>query len=789
MKSTRHTIESGESSQPSQSFQKAYCQTNDQFFAEQLKNISTLSHSPDHTTLLLYCIKKNDLKMVSHCLETIDPITLNRSVLNFTPLTLSLTLRNINICKMLLSHNEIDVAQSDSWRQYPLSLACQISSRELVTEILKHPSADVNQLDKNNESPLTRAIFDQQWEIVDLLIATNQIDPGKHPEALNWAIRYQEIPIVERLICIGFSCNLTTPKELFSSDQDSEVSELFEEGGKLPLFWSLYVQSVKLCSLLTSHGATIKDSDAFGEHLVISILKANNLSQFYKENHIQLNHDKKPADQLTPTRTQKLAFFTPAPEGISSQSSLFNSIIRLIQLKDVQGVLTSKFLASLSDLDTSEPITDDLGNTLLHYAVLVPDNVEIIKALILKGGCDINTLNKHKQTPLLLALSQPFCSLPNVEYLIENGSDITHQDDFGGALHYAIQYESLAAIELLLNYNADPTSTSSSGCKAMDLAFRTSVSAYKLIESKKNEMLNNQQAVLGHGILEGYLTSLQEILFKNKDWTQLILLMDETPSHQCIYTENISALNDTELRPILIVMRNIIDLTPTEISTSFAKLGILTQEELSWYYKNLCQHYFKYLISLSTALDLDRALCSVIDISKNSIIPLTLKPPEIEKTGSTNDHFIKSLNNQIDALQSKTADWSQKILANTLILRWRLLKQSEDTMKQKQSGADYDQAMKIYDQLYEKSTNYPQKIGLLITMLEWSSADKLLLAKYAKTVLNSHNPIYLKKAFERIGGTGNYQEARAKELLKRFIPAPTQLSQNSKFEIASNPAK
>lgn len=93
---------------------------------------------------------------------------------------------------------------------------------------------------------------------------------------------------------------------------------------------------------------------------------------------------------------------------------------------------------------------------------------------------------------------------------------------------------------------------------------------------------------------------------------------------------------------------------------------------------------------------------------------------------------------------------------------------SENVAKQKQSGADFDQAMSIYKDLFAKSSNYPQKIGLLITMLEWSPNDKALQVSYAKTVLNSHNPKFLKRAFERMGGIGKFQDAKAKEHLKNI---------------------
>jgi ankyrin repeat protein len=102
------------------------------------------------------------------------------------------------------------------------------------------------------------------------------------------------------------------------------------------------------------------------------------------------------------------------------------------------------------------------------WAAVWDQNLEMAK-LLRSFGAEIDPAIHH-ETPLLLIVKSK--RLKPLKWLVDNGADINFQDDKGySPLHFAIKRNyTLAQVEELLKYGADPGLETKSGETAIDLA-------------------------------------------------------------------------------------------------------------------------------------------------------------------------------------------------------------------------------------------------------------------------------------------------------------------------------
>ena len=116
------------------------------------------------------------------------------------------------------------------------------------------------------------------------------------------------------------------------------------------------------------------------------------------------------------------------------------------------------------------------NSTLLHWAVL-NEYTECLKILI-SSGTDIEILDAHSRTPLILAIEKHLTKAVNE--LIKSGADINYQAPYqhwnntitllNTPLISAIENDS--CVEVLINYGADIDIPSENNIKAIDLAVK-----------------------------------------------------------------------------------------------------------------------------------------------------------------------------------------------------------------------------------------------------------------------------------------------------------------------------
>lgn len=127
--------------------------------------------------------------------------------------------------------------------------------------------------------------------------------------------------------------------------------------------------------------------------------------------------------------------------------------------------IASEYLKNFLEIKDFKPyLTDELGNTILHLAAILPDDSAL--GLIQKAldkGINLNAKNVMGQTPLMAAVKSLIkitdeysrtSILSNINFLLNKGANIDTQDNNGQtAFHFACLTTSAALLALLLRKN------------------------------------------------------------------------------------------------------------------------------------------------------------------------------------------------------------------------------------------------------------------------------------------------------------------------------------------------
>lgn len=137
----------------------------------------------------------------------------------------------------------------------------------------------------------------------------------------------------------------------------------------------------------------------------------------------------------------------------------------------IQGALNSDVIRQLIDDGVDPHTRDNHGYTVLHLLCYrldtiknATDTVDIVKQLIAIPDIQLNTRNMWNATPtsdISLHTRDNAWSLPVLKLLLESGADpntymINSMQMVRGALMNACYYSNIPAIEMLLNYKANP---------------------------------------------------------------------------------------------------------------------------------------------------------------------------------------------------------------------------------------------------------------------------------------------------------------------------------------------
>ncbi|XP_046558351.1 ankyrin repeat and KH domain-containing protein mask-like [Haliotis rubra] len=127
---------------------------------------------------------------------------------------------------------------------------------------------------------------------------------------------------------------------------------------------------------------------------------------------------------------------------------------------------------------------DDVGNNVLHFACR-GRQLELVKYLVSQGSVDINSSNKHGNTPLMEAASRGHKDV--FEFLVKMGANVSHVDDYGrNILHLASIYGRMEMVKHILSQNLVDINARDKGgtTAAMKAKRRGNLKVYSLLVSQ-----------------------------------------------------------------------------------------------------------------------------------------------------------------------------------------------------------------------------------------------------------------------------------------------------------------
>ncbi|KAI1847679.1 hypothetical protein JX265_013939 [Neoarthrinium moseri] len=168
-----------------------------------------------------------------------------------TPLSWAAENGHIEVVKLLLETEQVEVDSKDNGGQTPLSWAAENGHIEVAKLLLKTEQVDVDSKSNYGRTPLSLAAWNGRVEVVKLLLETEQVEVdskdnyGRTP--LSWAAWNGHIEVVKLLL-------ETEQVEVDSKDNN----------GRTPLWWTARAGSEPVVTTLLSLGANPGVTDRFG---------------------------------------------------------------------------------------------------------------------------------------------------------------------------------------------------------------------------------------------------------------------------------------------------------------------------------------------------------------------------------------------------------------------------------------------------------------------------------------------------------------------------------------------
>lgn len=159
-------------------------------------------------------------------------------------------------------------------------------------------------------------------------------------------------------------------------------------------------------------------------------------------------------------------------------------------------------------------LQDEYNNTLIHYAIIF--NQEDIIKILLSLNCKIDYLDTDGKTILYHPIKYGYNNILNILFTNTNniiGIPINNIKDKSNnsSLHYAVLYNNIEAIKLLLLYNVNINNINNDGNTALFIAVQNNnINIIKILLDNKNIKVNlinnNSLSVLHIAIIKRYIS-------------------------------------------------------------------------------------------------------------------------------------------------------------------------------------------------------------------------------------------------------------------------------------------
>ncbi|KUI69256.1 Serine/threonine-protein phosphatase 6 regulatory ankyrin repeat subunit C [Cytospora mali] len=357
----------------------------------------------------------------------------------------------------------------------PLHVASDEGSSDAIVELLLTKDHDLERRTVLGETPLFRAI--ENANMCKLLLEKGALPDATNNDGLT--------PLM--IACLGG--HIDTARVLLEHNARVDLN-MGEDNERYPGYSPAHFASrgsgiPQILKLLADAGAPLCHSNRWGAHpihLIEAVDTGRVLLQYRKRfdiNH-QDNWGRTALHNCVYIENSDLArLFINAGINVNLQDSTGCTPLHIAASLDNQVI--ARLLLAEDDIDVNK--ASPVVGSPLHRAA-IQANFDMAKLLV-DSGADVNhTVRRFNGTPLQCAcLASPSEHGKDlVEYLIENGADVTAQGSlFGSAVSAAAAINTPEVLRLLLDRGASTNSPDAVGRMPIHLSAKTSYENYKII--------------------------------------------------------------------------------------------------------------------------------------------------------------------------------------------------------------------------------------------------------------------------------------------------------------------
>lgn len=372
-----------------------------------------------------------------------------------------------------------------------------LSHAPKTAQLLLSTGANPNAQDKDGATPLHYAVRLRAFKQIEQLIAhkaTLNLYNRFGKTALHIAVEENDKALVKRLLKAGASLysvdkDLRTPLITAIAQNDTTMALLLiqhkanvnalSKGGWRPLHFAVKHANNVLVKALLKQGADRQQRLWNGDTLT-TLVKQHTTDRQYKLSHLlavtKPSHTPNALLQAAKwgkkARLEKL-LQQGADINIANAygQTALHFAIEAINVDLVIWLLEQGANPNQADLYQQTP----LEKALLPDAELATSAGKILAALLAKGA-DINKVNRHSETLLLMAVRNKTC-LKKIQLLLTQGANVNVMDYFHNTpLLEASRQGKAAIVEALVGANATLTQQNQQGNNSLHLALSTSIS-------------------------------------------------------------------------------------------------------------------------------------------------------------------------------------------------------------------------------------------------------------------------------------------------------------------------
>ena len=379
-----------------------------------------------------------------------------------------------------------NVNETDTRWRTALDLAIYEEEEEIV-DILLHHGFDVNVEDEDGDTPLHKASDHGSETIVQLLLKH-----GAKVSAIGFCVQtalhkavYKENANIVRLLLehgteVSFADDeLQTPLHLAVDQGNAEITALLLKHGaevslanddlRTPLHLAVRKENANIVRLLLEHGAEVSFADTglrtplhlaalWGNAEMVGLLLEHGASVASTDDVLKtpLHHAAR-----NKSNTEVIGLLLKHGADVLVADKFLQTPLHLAAAVEGNAAAVQLLLEHEADVNAQHP----LGSTALHESSRRPNSPAKIRAL-LQNRANIDARDKTWQIPLHRAIrSEPCFHDPSAEIsrlLLDYGADVMAKDANGNTpLHLASFHKIL--VQLLLEYGADASAKNDRG--------------------------------------------------------------------------------------------------------------------------------------------------------------------------------------------------------------------------------------------------------------------------------------------------------------------------------------